>query len=182
MRAVVGSWKVGPMVAHYSLILLCYRHNLNTNFNRNNATNFGHTELRLIDRLQDRIQEINGVTIYPTHKNVSSYKPVEFVSVGIGPLFYGAGKYVEEGDPDVRLKNDIRLMAEQMKVTMPPLMIAHKDERRIFNDFMTNNSKLTKKKIEDLCAIFKEKANGMTIFPKLPSMIKKYETNWKKTR
>ena len=58
-------------------------------------------------------------------------------------------------------------------------MIAHKDEIKIFNNIMTNHEKLTKKMHGDLCQKFKEKANGTTIFPKLPSMIANYEGKWK---
>ena len=178
MKACIGAWTVGPKVAHFILLLLSFRYNISTEVNRNAGINHGHSDLHYIDRLQNRILQIYGATIYPNHKNISNFHAIDFISVGIGPLHYSS-MFVEQGEPDERLTNDMKFLAKRMGVKMPPLMVAHKDEIRIFNQFMTNHVKLNANLQTKLCQLFKLKANGTTIFPKLPSMIKNYEGRWK---
>ena len=64
---------------------------------------------------------------------------------------------------------------------MPPLPIAHKHEKKIFNDFYNNHPRPTDATRRELAKLFLQKANHTTIFPKLPSMIKSYESKWKKS-
>jgi len=69
-------------------------------------------------------------------------------------------------------------MALKMKLTMPPMPISHLHEIKIFNDFIKENPSFTSNNISNLAIIFKEKSNGTTVFPKLPSLIKQYYKRW----
>ena len=66
-----------------------------------------------------------------------------------------------------------------MKLRIPPLHISHWEEIKIFNDFMKENNTLSNSKCIELAELYKEKFNGIQIFPKLPSIIKQYYKQWK---
>ena len=86
--------------------------------------------------------EVFEVDIFPKHINQSSLKLVDdFVAVGFAPLNAEKyGDYVEVSEqPDQRLTGDLLFLAKKMKVAAPPLHIATKDEKKIFNDYMRNN-------------------------------------------
>jgi hypothetical protein len=89
MRVAFGPWGVGAQTGHFLLLLISYRHNVNTGIRRCNEHNFGHPWLYFEDRIQMRVQEIFNVNIYPRHTNLAQFKGVDgFVAVGIGPLNY----------------------------------------------------------------------------------------------
>lgn len=100
-----------------------------------------------------------------TTKNVANFKPVDFVSVGIGPLHYDT-KFVENREPHKRLTNDIKFLAERMRARMPPLMVSHKDKIKKIINFMTNHPRMTPNLQNSLCEVIKEKANDASIFSK----------------
>lgn len=180
MECAIGSWIVGPMLAHCILLILTYRYNANANVARCNGIDFHHYELDLIDRIQIRMQQLHNVIVFDNHVNSSLMQTdPTFISVGIGPLHYSSD-FVAKGTPSDELKSDLRFIAEKMNVICPPLPIAHRDEKRIFNDFYKNNPTSTDTTRKQLAKIFLQKANYQTIFPKLPSMLKAHEKKWKK--
>ena len=102
-----------------------------------------------------------------------------FIAVGIGPLHYSSD-YVASGAPNDKLKSDLCFIAKMMNIECPPLPISHPHEKKLFNDFYRNNPHATDATRKELAKLFLSKTNHTTIFPKLPSMIKNYETKWKK--
>ena len=173
MKAAVGPWGIGAQAAHYLLILLCYRYNMSTLITRAGAYDFGHCEHYLIDRIQIRVREIFNVLIYPRHKNIMEFEGNEdFVAVGIGPLCYSED-FVTKGEPDERLVGDMRFIAKRSGIKHPPLPIRTKDEINIFTQFMATN-KATQGNFIKLAKLYKMSANGINIFPKLPTMLKSY--------
>ena len=164
---------------HYLILLISYRFNVSTRVNRLGRHDFGHPYLHLIDRLQDRYQELFNILIYPRHRNLSRFKPVDgFVAIGVGPLSLDP-EYVQQGEPLPVLKGDLHFMAERMKLECPPLPLAHKDEFKIFRHFIARNPKVTRSTLHNLAKEFKAKSNGQTVFPKLPCMLKVYCIKWK---
>jgi len=120
------------------------------------------------------------VIIFKNHINSSLIQTdPTFISVGISPLHYSSD-YVIKGTPSDNLKSDLRFIAEKMNVVCPLLPIAHRNEKRIFNDFYKNNPTSIDITRKELAKIFLKKANFQTIFPKLPSMLKAHEKKWKK--
>jgi hypothetical protein len=107
MKAAMGPWGVGATVAHYLLVLICYKYNVNAGIRRNAEQDFGHPYHYLVDQLQIAMQEIYNALVYPRHVNVSLFEPVkDFVSVGIGPLCYSKD-FVESGNPLENLRGDM---------------------------------------------------------------------------
>jgi hypothetical protein len=179
MKTAIGPWRIGARTAHYLLVYLAYQFNIETGIRRCGEYDFGISELDIIDRIQVNIQEIYNVLIWPRHKNVSVLpcKP-DFVSVGIGPLTYNP-RFVEFGDPAEHLTGDLEFMASQMNLKYPILPIGSKEEVKIYNEFV-KNKKPTPTNLEKLCEIFKEKSDGINIFPKIPSVLKSYKSTWEK--
>jgi hypothetical protein len=180
MKTALGPWAVGARTGHMMLTLTCYRYNVKSGIRRCGAHDFGHCELHLIDRIQDRMQEIFNILVWPMHKNFSHFrgKP-DFVSVGIGPLSYDE-QYVTLSDyPHPNLRGDLFFMAKQMQLLYPLLHVGSISEIRIFTEFMLEN-RPTMANFKLLAKAFKDKANGIDIFPKLPSMLKSYYNQWEK--
>jgi hypothetical protein len=70
--------------------------------------------------------------VYPHHRNVSLlHTDRNFVSVGIGPLSYSSD-YVKIAEPLPNLKNDIRFIADRIKLECPPLHIASREEIKLY--------------------------------------------------
>lgn len=180
MKAAIGPWNVGPQTAHMMLVLICYRYNVKTRIKRCGANNFGHCELYYIDRIQNRLQEIFNVLAWPRHVNQSLFRgKKDMTSVGIGPLTYDP-KYVEQSDePAPCLKGDRWFMAKQMRLKYPILHIGSIAEIKIFNEFMKTHT-LTAANLRKLAEIYKNMANGIDVFYKLPSMLKSYAKTWAK--
>lgn len=181
METAIGPWGVGARTAHALLLLISYRYNANTTTTRCNGYEFGHYELHYIDRIQQRVQELFNVIIFPRHKNVTQFKGnKDFVSVGIGPLSYDPN-YVElSSNPSINLKQDLHFIAKRMGLKYPLLPLASTQEVKVLNDFLLNHSPTTSN-LEKLARQFKELSDGVEIFPKLPSMLKAYATKkWEK--
>ena len=53
MYTSIGPWGVGPKTAHFLLLQLSYRFNVNTGIKRLGNHDFGHKQLYLIDRIQN---------------------------------------------------------------------------------------------------------------------------------
>ena len=181
MKTAIGPWKIGAKTAHMLLVLLSYRYNVNTSKKRNGGYDFGHYELHYIDRIQKRIQEIYNVLLWPRHKNVLDFKGKKgFVSVGIGPLCYDE-RFVQLSDkPAQCLKGDLYFISKQMGLKYPLQHLGKsRGELTMYNEFMLAN-KPTGANFVRLAEQFKLQSNGITIFPKLPSMLKSYYKNWKR--
>jgi hypothetical protein len=101
--------------------------------------------------------------------------------VGIVPLSYNAD-YVEKGPPIIILKGDLWFLAMRMGLAIPLLPIATKYEIAIFTKFMQDHPKPTDAHFITLAKLYKQKADGKTIFPKLPSMVKSYFNQWKRNQ
>lgn len=181
MKVAIGPWGIGARSAHYLLVLLIHRYNVASNIRRRGHHNFGHCELWLIDRIQIRIREIYNVLIYPRHPNVMEFKPIDMVSVGIAPLSYDAD-FVDKGPPDPKLRGDVKFIAEQTGLVLPLFPIATKEEIKIFTEFMGQYPQPTDANFKILAKRYKAKANGDSVFPKLPSMVKSYYSRWKKNQ
>jgi hypothetical protein len=178
-RVAFGPWGVGAQTGHYLLLLVSYFYNVNGAISRLNAPDFGHPWLHYQDRIHLRYLEVFGVDVFPRHSNLSQFKAVDdFVAVGIGPLWYN-NDYVEPGEPDARLKGDLRFTAARMKVRCPPLHIAHPAERKIWRDFLKTTPNPSWRDWCALAKIFKEKTDCKTVFPKLPGMLRVYYKRWK---
>jgi hypothetical protein len=151
MRSAMGAWGAGAEVAHYLLVLICYKYNVNTGVRRNADQDFGHPYHYLVDQIQIVVQEIYNALIYPRHVNVTLFEPVkDFVSVGIGELCYSSD-FVEPGEPMKHLTGDMRFTAERMKVNCPPIEPAGKFELALINEFFARHPKLTQSNLRDLC-------------------------------
>ena len=174
LSAAFGPWSIGAQTGHYLMLLVAYRYNVQTAIRRCNAHNFGHTHLHLVDRIDLLLQEIYGVRVYTRHFNVLLFDGVkDFVCAGITPLTCDE-RFVKRGPPDLRLRGDKKFMAEKQKVQCSPSPVATRAERKMFNDFLRRNPKLTKKKLEELSLQFLEKTDCNEIFPKLPSHLTSY--------
>ena len=70
MHVSVGPWGIHPRSGHYILLDLCFRYNVNVGIARCGDYDFGHPWLYIIDRIQDRVQKIWNLLIYPNHTNI----------------------------------------------------------------------------------------------------------------
>jgi hypothetical protein len=178
MKVAIGPWRIGAKTAHYMLVLLTYRYNVKTFARRCGGYDFGHCDLHLIDRIQLRIQEIYNVLIWARHKNTMIFKGLDdFISVGIRPMTYDS-RFVEKSDvPSANLSNDLKFIAQQMKIKYPITPVNSKVEKRIYNDFFVNN-RPTNKTYEELAEIYREQADGVNVFYKTPELLKSYFKKW----
>ena len=144
---------------------------------------YGHCELDLIDRIQIRCRELYGVTVYPRHDNGLEFQANdEMISVGIGPLSY-SDRYVHVGEPHPSLKGDLKFLAKQMRLKLPPLPVAGRKEVKMFTDFMISCSGKPKESdFANLAHQYLVAADGIDIFPKLPTMVRSYFNRWKKNQ
>ena len=101
--------------------------------------------------------------------------------VGIVPLSYNVD-YVDKGPPNCILKGDLWFLAERMGLVFPLLPIASRYEIAMLTKFMQDHPKPTDAHFIMLAKLYKQKSNGTTIFPKLPSMVKSYFNQWKRNQ
>jgi len=178
----VGPWSLGAKTGHHTFCNITFRYCVAAGVARNGERNFGHTHLYLVDRIQTRTQELFNVDIYPGHVNVLRFKALDFISVGIGPLSYSTD-FVTQGKPHKNLKGDILFVAKQMKLEIPPLPIVSIEERQLFNTHMRDHPDATRESDwQRLATKYKLKADGKTIFPKLPQMLQKHYLTWKENQ
>ena len=183
MRVAIGPWGVGAKTAHYLLVNLSHRYNVNAGIRRLNQINFGHPYTQIIDRLQILYDRVLGVTIYPSHMNTTHYNlDSDFVAVGIGPVSLDE-QFVKKGPPMSCLKSDIKFIAEQMGVNCPPLPVAGRTETKIFHQFMRDNPSMNRSSTtgwDTLAKQYLKETDGVSVFPKLPSMLRAHFTDWKR--
>jgi hypothetical protein len=104
------------------------------------------------------------------------------ISVGIGPLSY-SDQYVKKGEPHPNLKGDLKFLASQMNLELQRLPVASRKEIKIFTEHMIQCS--GKPKESDFVALAQKyliEADGIEIFPKLPTMVRSYFNRWKKNQ
>ena len=126
--------------------------------------------------------QLYDVDPFPRHINQELAPTLkDIVCVGVGPLNYG-DKYVTKGPPDPKLKGILLFLLTRMQLVCPPLHVAHKYEKNIFNHYLLKNPSPNMRHWQELASIFKEKADCKNyIFPKLPSMLRAFFNNWKVT-
>ena len=180
MRNALGPHAMGAEIAHFLLILICFRYNVNLGIRRKARPAFGHIHLYVNDEIQIVVQEIYEVIIYPGHLNFSLYEAPKENAVGIRKLA-AFSEYVRQGDPLETLTPDQNFIAKQLGVQCPPLPPSGKQEMQIINDFYQQNPNATDRHFQALAKEFLKKSDGKVIFPKLPSMLKADFRRWKKT-
>ena len=181
MRVALGPHAIGVEVAHYLLIQICYRYNVNLGVRRKARPNFGHCFLYVMDELQLVVQELYNVLIYPAHCNFSLFAPPkDDIAVGIRPLT-SFPEYVQAGEPMEHLTPDQKFMARMMKVECPPLPPSGPTEMSTLNKYYTAHPNMTSQELHILAKKFLREADGKETFPKLPCMLKADFGRWKKT-
>ncbi|KAL7535177.1 hypothetical protein ACHAXR_006318 [Thalassiosira sp. AJA248-18] len=178
MHVAVGPCGIGVEMAHYLQVILAYQYLVNAGIRRCGEPDFGHTELQLEDRIQTGIMDIWGALLFTNRINVSEYSPLDFTAVGLGPLTFNED-YVERGEPAECLKGDLRFMAERMGLKYPFFPPSTKKELGMIKRFCGDCPKPKMEDIQNLCRQFKARANGIDVFPKVPSMIKPSIKRWK---
>ena len=178
MNASVGPMGIGAETAHNLQVLVLYEYLVNTGITRCGEPDFGHTHHWLEDRIQSQISEIYGVELYPNRVNVSEYKPLDFIAVGVSRLCLNED-YVDKGEPGDSLTGDLRWVAQQQGLKYPPLPPSTKEEFAMIRQFCKDHPKPTRSDIHTLCKSFKARSNGIDIFPKLPTMILPAIARWK---
>jgi len=89
---------------------------------------------------------------------------------------------VDTGEPMPHFKGDLKFLAERMKLKCPPLPLSTKQEHLINNGYLKSHPQPATKNWDELAQIFKNITNGKTVFPKLPSMLKRYYDQWSKNQ
>jgi hypothetical protein len=74
MHVFDGTWSIDPKSGHYILLDLCYQYNVNAGVARCGHHDFGHPWLCFIDRIQEGVQRVWNLCIYPNHTNILSFK------------------------------------------------------------------------------------------------------------
>ena len=156
------------------MLLVCYKYNVSTGIRRLGEPDFGHFDLGLIDRIQMRLMDIFDINPFPNHINISALSAHPFTAVGVRPLNFN-DTFVKKGQPDKRLNGDLRFLALKQGVTMPPLGVTTPEEKNMYNDFfLSNPQKKSQSAFNSLAELYLKKANGTTIFPKLPTTLRRY--------
>lgn len=183
LEQAFGEWAVGPITGHFLMILVVSEYNANATVRRNNGHDFGHCRLDLVDDIDLLTRKIFGVTLYPRHDNAKLFDALDFVGIGIGVLEDTENlSHLSHGPPMPSMGPNLREYARFLGVTCPPLPIDSKEEKAIFNSFLTKNPSLTGGAVPLLCKEYSKATNGTTIFPKTISMIRQYYKRWKASR
>ena len=157
---------------------LAYQYLVNNRIRRCGEPDFGHFMLNLEDRIQEKIRQLWGVDPFPSRINMSEHSPLDFISVGVGPLSLNKD-YVTVGEPGKDLKDGLYFMAKQMKVKYPPLPPSTPKEFAMIKKFCTDHPQPKQIDIKKLCKRFNNESNGTTIFPKLLPMVNPWLKKWK---
>jgi hypothetical protein len=96
------------------------------------------------------------------------FKQTNFVSVGVGPVSLDP-RFVTKGTPMKGLLVDMTFLAQQMGVTMPPIMSSTHTEYWYFVQYLTKEPNPGTKTFEAMAAESLAMADGQHKFPKLPS-------------
>jgi len=120
MSVAAGPFGIGIETGHYLQVILAYLYLVSAGIKRCGEPDYGHFMLHLEYRIQTRIQEIWCVDLFMNRINVSEYKPLDFVAVGVGPLSHD-NDYVTKGPPAEFLHGDLRFLGERMGVKYPPM-------------------------------------------------------------
>jgi hypothetical protein len=181
LMLAIGPTTYGPEVAHYLMVLVTARFNVNTGVARLNDYDFGHPWHEFIDRIQIRHMQVYGCNIFPKYKNLSLTETVpDFVAVGFGPVSFDTDSVEPSDEPHPNLTGNLRWLAARMKVKLPPLNVSGKREKQFCNNYFRDNPKPTTTKLKELSRMFKAEADGIDMFPKLVSQLKTYYGQWKK--
>ena len=81
---------------------------------------FGHWVLNIEDIIQNKIQFIWNVGVFPLCSNLCAFKPTYFVAIGIGLLNFD-NRSGTKGPLSECLRKGLRFLPERMQVTLPPL-------------------------------------------------------------
>ena len=174
-----GPFGMGVESAHYYHVLLSYMYLVNASVRRGRQPDFGHYLLDIEDRIQSKILKIWGVTVFPGRVNVSEFQPTEFQPIGVGPLTFNPD-YVKKSDtPSPALNGGLKFMAKKMKVEIPPLPLATKEEYGILKEFCTTHPQPSRDDVNNLCKHYLQLADGRTILPKHPTLINPGIKRWK---
>jgi hypothetical protein len=83
-----------------------------------------------------QLPEIDNYDEEEVDENQSEFQGIkDHVAVGIGPLFYEQD-YVEKGEPDPRLKGDMRFTVERMLVKCAPYRVETPTEKNPVTSFI----------------------------------------------
>jgi hypothetical protein len=180
LMLVIGPTIYGPEIAHYLMVLVTTRFNVNTGVVRCGDYDFGHPWHEFIDRIQIRHMQLFGCNIFPKHKNLILAETVpDFVAVGFGPVSFDKDCVDLSEEPHPNLTGNLRFLACKMKVKLPPLNVSGKREKQFCNDYCRDNPKPTTTELKELARMFKAEADGIDLFPKLVSQLKTYYRQWK---
>ena len=116
-----GPFGMGVESAHYFHVILSYDYLVNAAVRRGHEPDFGHWKLDIEDRIQCKMLKIWNVTVFTMRVNVSEFRTVEFVAVGIGPLSFNKDYVTKADHPSPKLKGGLKVMAQKMNVDIPPL-------------------------------------------------------------
>ena len=152
MHAAAGPFGFGMETGHCLHVLLAYMYNVSAGINRCGEPDFGHADLWYEDRIQSRILEIHGVQLFPNRTNVSEFKWLDFVAVGIGPLHFD-DRFVTTGPPADNLKGDLKWAAERMGLKYPVLPPCSKKELGMIKRFCSEHPGQKTKDIEVCCIL-----------------------------
>jgi len=182
LMTALGPYSVGAQTAHFIMVQVTFRFDVNSGIRRLDEHNFGHPYLMVIDRIKSSYLRIMGIDIFPKHLNLEEFAAIEdYFAVGIGPLGLSE-KFIEPGEPHHLLKGDLKFLSKRQGLVCSPRHIQHKKEFEIFNQFMESHPSPNGRDWEELAIVFKQRTDFVDIFPKLPGMLKTYHTRWKETQ
>lgn len=171
------------ILAHYR-----HRHNINASIlNRLFFPNYGHYHTWLIDEMHTLSIEVYGFSVVPEWSPSSTF-PAPTEQFGIIPL---ASKYlstlnVEKFDESTAKDTAINHLARRQNAKYPFLPVTTIDEKKLFFQFMREHLSSERGKaskpidIDALTISWNSRANGTTIFYKIPSHLQSHMTAWKK--
>jgi len=150
----------------------------------------GHYDTWLIDRLQILHEQNYGGRLFPGWSNTCDFI-ITSESTTILPLHSEAlGDAVRALQLDktkITLTADQKYLAEKLRVPIPFLPIHSKEERKLFSLLMLergadSHSKLSGEAFNVVALEFCRRADGITIFPKLPVYLRLYHASWQQQK
>jgi hypothetical protein len=147
---------------------------------------FGHYDLGLFDTFFELWMDVYGAPKC-TGWLPLSYLPAPQSSAGIGPLCTAEDiKLVPDGlaISDKQFTRAIRHLANQMKVTYPPLPIATPKEKSLFNKLIPKFLKSDSNKLDSgaMQRHWVQHVDCKLVFPKLPSHLSSHFKTWQRAR
>lgn len=181
---LLGLMAVGVETADILLILRAFRFNISAGIARCGEPDFHTDRHDIVDKTQHWIMHVFGIFAWPTHRNLLDFQPpMDSTLVGCRPLPFDPNHVTTAPQPAANLSHDHAYLSKKLGVSIAPLPLSSKEEFQLYNSLVrgivARNRNPNNNDWDNIARDFKQKTDGLRIFPKTTDHLKKYFKTWK---